>query len=71
MAQGVGLRRYIPTDDEARDLEDLGWRCDSDGWWYPLQLPTSGANGLTYREAMRRQASADKAAAVKRGRGRV
>ena len=65
------MNRYMPTDAEVRDLQDRGWRVDSDGWWYPLQLPTSGANGLTYREAMRRQASADKAAAVKRGRGWV
>ena len=68
MAQGVGVRRYIPTEAEARDLEARGWRRDSDGWLYPVDLPPYGAQGMTYREAMRRQAAADKAEAVKRGR---
>lgn len=30
-------KKYEPTDDEVRELKMLGWTCDNDGYWWPVE----------------------------------
>lgn len=52
------MARYKPEGWEVARLERLGWRRDSEGWWWPV---AECGYGRTFVEACREQGRREKA----------